>query len=109
MRVGPAFSILALAAVAVSTPASGAPDLGSGRKFARTECGGCHVVVAEKGKQPPPRTVGAAPHFVAIARDPAMTEAKIRQTLRLPHGSMNNIMLTETDTANIIGYIQSLR
>lgn len=86
-----------------------APDPVAGQKFARIECGGCHAVAEKPGKQPPPQAQGAAPHFATLARDPAMTEAKIRETLKLPHGSMANLVVSEKDTANIISYIETLQ
>ncbi len=92
-----------------SSHAASAPDPVAGRKFAQFECGTCHVVDVQKDKAPPPRVAGAAPHFKIIATDPAMTTDKIRSTLRLPHGSMTNVLLAEKDVNNIISYIVSLR
>lgn len=89
--------------------AASVPDPAQGLKFAKIECGNCHVVEQEAGKMPPKRVEGAAPHFKTIAYDPEMTADKIRETLRLPHGAMANLVLAEKDIENIISYIVSLR
>lgn len=101
--------IIILAASAFVSTAMAAPDAAAGRKFAQVECGGCHVVVDKSKKAPPPREQGAAPHFRTIANDPNMTDDKIRETLRLPHGNMANLLISERDTLNVIAYISSLR
>jgi len=88
---------------------TGVPDPVEGLKYAKTECGNCHVVNDQSGKAPPKKIEGAAPHFKTIAYDPEMTVEKIRETLKLPHGAMANLVLAEKDIENIIGYIVSLR
>lgn len=102
-------SVAIVAAGLFASAAMAAPDAAAGRKFAQTECGGCHVVTEKAGKAPPPREQGVAPHFATVARDPAMTDDKIRETLRLPHGNMANLLISERDTLNIISYIGTLR
>jgi hypothetical protein len=107
-----AVSKFVFALVAMGTFSAGAfaaPDAEAGRKFAHVECGGCHVVTDRSKKEPPPREQGVTPQFKTIARDPAMTDDKIRETLRLPHGNMANLLISERDTLNIIAYIASLR
>ncbi len=89
--------------------AASVPDPVSGKKFAQIECGRCHVIDEERGKTPPAKTPGAAPHFKTIAFDPEMSVEKIRDTLKLPHGSMANVLLAEKDIDNIISYIVGLR
>jgi mono/diheme cytochrome c family protein len=93
----------------LSVMAAGVPDPVSGRKFAQVECGQCHVVEDKRDKEPPPRQPGAAPHFQTLATDPEMTVEKMRDTLRLPHGEMANVLVAEKDIENILSYIISLR
>ena len=109
MRKSSLLALLLIAASPMSVQAASAPDPVTGRKFAQVECGMCHFVEEQKGKMPPPRVAGAAPHFKIIALDPALTAEKIRQTLRLPHGSMDNVLLAEKDVDNIVSYIEGLR
>lgn len=105
--------IAALSAICASfyiaTVFAAVPDPVAGRKFAQIECGGCHVIAEKDGKAPPPRIDRAAPRFAALALDPAMTPEKIRATLKMPHGSMANLVISEKDTDNIISYIATLR
>ena len=89
--------------------AAGIPDPAEGRKFAQIECGRCHIIDLRKGKAPLAHVEGAAPAFQTMAYDPTMTADKIRETLRLPHGAMANVLLAEKDVDNIIGYIVTLR
>jgi mono/diheme cytochrome c family protein len=100
---------LICAAVLLPMANAAAPDPVSGRKYAQIQCGGCHVIAEKKGKAPPSPVEGAAPRFAVMARDPIMTPEKIRETLKLPHGSMANLVVSEKDTENIISYIASLR
>jgi mono/diheme cytochrome c family protein len=98
-----------IAAVTVTARSAPVPDPVAGKKYAQIECAGCHVITEKRGKRPPQREQGAAPHFATIAHDPAMTPEKIRETLKLPHGSMANLVVSEKDTENILSYIGSLR
>jgi len=89
--------------------AAGIPDPVAGKKFAEVECGRCHVVDPLPGKAPPERIPGAAAPFKTMAFDPEMTVDKIRDSLRLPHGAMANVLVAEKDIDNIISYIVALR
>jgi mono/diheme cytochrome c family protein len=102
-------AVLCAFAAPLPVMAAGVPDPVSGQKFAQIECGQCHIVEDRRDKAPPPRQPGAAPHFQTIAFDPEMTVDKIKDTLRLPHGEMANVLLAEKDIDNIISYIVSLR
>jgi mono/diheme cytochrome c family protein len=106
-------ALLALSAAAFGTAnAAGIPDPALGYKLSQVECGNCHVVDPQPGKtlaELPAKSPGAALPFKAIAFDPEMTVDKIRDTLRLPHGEMANVLVAEKDIDNIISYILSLR
>lgn len=108
-RVGVAMIVGVIAAVTVTARGAPIPDPVAGKKYAQIECAGCHVINEKRGKRPPQREQGAAPYFSTIAHDPAMTAEKIRETLKLPHGSMANLVVSEKDAENILSYIGSLR
>lgn len=108
-RAGLALGVGVIAAVTVTARGAPVPDPVAGKKYAQIECAGCHVITDKRGKRPPQREQGAAPHFSTIAHDPSMTAAKLRETLKLPHGSMANLVVSEKDTENILSYIGSLR
>ena len=80
--------LAALSLSAFSAKAAGIPDPAEGRKFAQIECGRCHIIEPQKGKAPPKHVEGAAPAFHTIAYDLEMTADKIREALRLPHGTL---------------------
>jgi mono/diheme cytochrome c family protein len=104
--IGPAlFCVLAGSPALAAEPPG---DPAAGREVAKTECESCHVIV-DDGKQPADGTEGGAPDFAAIARDPEMTANHIRQLLKLPHGQMNNVLLTSEDIDNVVSYIFTQR
>ncbi len=100
---------LLLAAVLVSTQATGETDPGALRKFVQIKCGGCHVTEIGNGRPLIQHVEGATPNFHTLAHDPTMTVNKIRKTLRLPRGGKVNLLLTEREIDEIAGYIVSLR
>ena len=106
MFIAPALLSLSAQAAGFSNP----PISNSmeGKKIAQTECVNCHVIENVRDKSPKPRAPGAAPYFRAIAFDPNMTPDKIRETLKLPHGEMANILLTDKDIDSVISYIESM-
>ena len=77
-------------------------DAAEGKRVAAMSCANCHDV-AGTTKSPP----GAAPPFVTVARS-GTDAAKLRMFLRLPHGKMTNVLLTERNTDDVVSYIQSL-
>ena len=96
-----------LAAMAASS-ASGQPlvgDVVQGHTLARKICADCHSV--EKGQAA--NNFSPAPAFKAIADTPSTTVVSLRVFLRTPHRNMPNVMLSEFDTDDIIGYILSLK
>jgi mono/diheme cytochrome c family protein len=103
-----AAALLALGLVVASTPA-GAQELrgsvGKGRIVARTQCGDCHAV----GREGPWMWRGV-PSFPAIAELPSTTALSLRVTLRTTHvrKRMPNLLLSRTDTDDVIAYILSL-
>lgn len=98
------------AAILLVTPAAAvAQDLPgdpvSGRTFAIRHCAGCHAAAAEQHR---PAT-DAAPAFLTLARDPAITEISLRAFLQTPHSRMPSVMLTRREMDDVVSYILSLR
>ena len=75
-----------------------------GHKLAQQWCSGCHLV--EAGQE----TGGdAAPPFMAVAQDPALTPERLTQWLSDPHPPMPNLSLANEEIAALVAYIGSLR
>jgi mono/diheme cytochrome c family protein len=91
-----------------ASPASGQPligDIAQGQELARRICSGCHQIE----RAPPAGDVLAGPAFKAIADNPSTTALSLRVFLRTPHRNMPNLILTESETQDVIGYILSLK
>jgi len=95
---------LFVVAVAGSAPAT-TGDPAAGRRTATESCTSCHVVGEDTNEQ----AVEGVPTFRALARDPAMTESRLRGFLHRPHPPMPNISLTRREIDNLVSYIESLR
>jgi mono/diheme cytochrome c family protein len=95
---------VSLAATTVWT-ATATTDAAEGRKLALQWCAQCHLVADSQSRAP----VDGVPSFVALANDPAMTDAGIRAFLASPHPPMPNIALSRQQTDEIVAYILSLR
>ena len=75
-----------------------------GHMLARQWCSGCHLV------EPGQATGGdAAPPFMAVAEDPALTPERLTQWLSDPHPPMPNLSLANEEIAALVAYIGSLR
>lgn len=98
--------ILALSlSIGLGAAPSSAQELeGQGHKLAQQWCSGCHLV--EAGQE----TGGdAAPPFMAVAQDPALTPERLTQWLSDPHPPMPNLSLANEEIAALVAYIGSLR
>jgi mono/diheme cytochrome c family protein len=80
-------------------------QVSAGHDLAVQWCSSCHVVAADQAR---PGTDGV-PSFVAIADDPATTEAGLRAFLGTPHSSMPDISLSRQETSDLIAYLMSLK
>ena len=78
----------------------------AGRAFALQVCALCHVVAP--GQLTPPRFT-TAPSFRSIAELPSTTALSLQVFLVSPHPTMPNLVLKETEAANVIAYILSLK
>jgi mono/diheme cytochrome c family protein len=96
---------LAALGLAAATEAAEFGDPAAGRVVALKSCAGCHVV-AERQARP---GMDGAPPFVALARDPAVTEISLRAFLQTPHARMPDLILTTREIDDVISYIASLR
>ena len=76
----------------------------AGHRLATAWCRECHAV--EPGALNPGKK---APDFVAIANMPSSTELSLKVFLASSHPTMPNIILTATDTEDLVAYILSLR
>ena len=75
-------------------------DPAAGKQLAEATCFGCHAAQNTSDK---------APAFSAIAAMPSTTAKSLEVFLRTSHPTMPNLMLSDTDTADLIAYILSLR
>lgn len=81
----------------------GDPQIGHATAVAM--CANCHLV---GGGQARP-AMDSVPSFDALARDPAMTESRLRGFLNRPHPPMPDPQLMRQEIDNIVSYILELR
>lgn len=101
----PAVALAALLSsfAVLAEPVPGDPV--EGEKFAREICVTCHEV--DKGQHG--ISLEGAPAFQDVADDPAVTFIALRVFLRSPHEVMPDLMLSNTETDDVIAYILSLK
>ena len=100
--------ILSLFIVALAVPvealAQSSNNHSLGRQVAMELCSSCHRVVEE---QPLPRQNIAS--FFAIANLPSTTALSLKVFLQSNHKRMPNLIISESDSSNLIDYILSLK
>ncbi len=102
--------VLACAWVTISALLCGTPTAWAkptAAAQAKMICGECHDTSSAKNLAQ--GSAGAPPPFGLIAQDPKMTPEKLRIFLQLPHGAMDNILLSGKELDTLIDYIQSLK
>ena len=103
----------ALAALMVAFTAApysaAAADPAAAVVIVQSICGSCHDVSGAKPKQERPRTPGVPPAFYTIAQDPSHTVEWFGRFMRMPHGQMDNVVLTQSDIDNVSAYILAMR
>jgi mono/diheme cytochrome c family protein len=104
--IGAPIAPAAIAPAAIAQAAATDGDIKAGRQLAVTTCAACHRVTAERDA---PRPVAGAPDFAAIANTPAITPTSVFVFLHTPHPNMPNLILTDTESGDVIAYIFSLR
>ena len=101
----PAGVLAALVATTAVLAQSMSGDPVEGEKLAREICAACHEV--DKGRYF--ISLEGGPAFQDIADNAAMTSLALRVFLRSPHDVMPDVMLSETETDDVIAYILSLK
>ena len=99
-----------LVAVSIAVPASafaqssgGSPSLG--RQVATSICASCHQVVGSDKRDRPQ----GPPSFLDIAKLPSTTALSLKVFLRSNHMEMPNLIISDSDTDDVIAYILSLK
>lgn len=93
-------ALLVLPVSALAQPLAGDPI--KGRQTATAICAPCHQT---DGRRPE----GLAPTFFDIANMPSTTSLSLRVFLRTSHQEMPNLILSSTDTDDLIAYILDLK
>lgn len=103
LYVLPLFAVTCLA-----TPAALAQtgDAVAGKKATAFACRNCHDVSGNEKAQNPP---GGAPSFFEVAQNPKTTGPSLHKFLTLPHGKMDNVVLSGREVDDLVAYILSLR
>ena len=73
-----------------------------GHMLARQWCSGCHLVEAGQASGG-----DAAPPFMAVSQDPALTPERLAQWLSDPHPLMPNLSLANEEITALVAYIGS--
>lgn len=89
--------------------ADAAGDPAVGGALAGMICASCHDIAPTSAGSPGARPPGKPPAFVDVAQDPAHTAAWFQRFLRIPHGRMDNVVLTQGDIDNVSAYILAMR
>jgi len=97
-----------LAGTCLFTPAAlaQAGDAAAGKKATAFACRNCHDVSGNEKAQNPP---GGAPSFFEVAQNPKTTGPSLHKFLTLPHGKMDNVVLSGREVDDLVAYILSLR
>lgn len=85
---------------ALGQPLAGNPLIG--HQTAKAICASCHQTDET-------RHGGAAPSFVDVANMPSTTALSLKVFLRTSHKEMPNLIISNSDTDDLIAYILSLR
>lgn len=105
---GARFALPAAAALFAAPPLAAQELQGdpvAGYTFADRVCIYCHDI--DRGGSGPSEK--GAPAFQDVADDPAINPISLRVFLRSPHENMPDLVLTETQTDDIIAYIMGLK
>jgi mono/diheme cytochrome c family protein len=92
-------------AASPAPPPQADPAAYRGAAVAGQVCAQCHDV----GSGPPAVYISGATAFSEVARRPETTPESLGAWLRASHPSMPNYIFGETQTADIVAYIMSLR
>ena len=106
MRYVAFLSLFIAAGIAIQDEALAQPANSNslGRQVAIELCSSCHRVT--EGQPRPSRDVAS---FVAVANLPSTTALSLRVFLRSSHKGMPDLIVSGSDTDNLIDYILSLK
>jgi cytochrome c len=77
---------------------------GAGHRLADAWCKQCHAIEASTAGM-----ANAAPDFVKIANQPAMTALSLKVFLQTSHPSMPNLVIAPDQADDLVNYILSLK
>jgi mono/diheme cytochrome c family protein len=92
-------ALLAVPVSALAQPLEGNPL--TGRQTAAALCAPCHLVGGTRNDGPP--------SFVDVANMPSTTALSLRVFLRSNHREMPNLMISDSETSDLIAYILNLK
>ncbi|MCP8938466.1 cytochrome c [Alsobacter sp. SYSU M60028] len=95
--------VIALTVLVAAAAPAAAADISAGRELARKWCSECHVLGAVPSGAP-----GQGPAFADVARMPSTTGLSLSVFLRSSHANMPNLILTPTESDDLVAYILSL-
>jgi len=96
---------VAVAALALSTPALALDDPAAGKATAMKWCASCHLV--EEGQATAP--AAGVPSFAAIAAKPDQNADRIAGAIVAPHPPMPDLQLSRQQINDLAAYILTLR
>jgi len=94
---------LAVTLLALITAAAAAQDLDNGRRLAQRWCAECHAIGAK------PTRFRRAISFAAIAAKGNVTTENLTAFLLLPHATMSNLSLSQTDAEDLAAFIIAMK
>jgi len=81
-----------------------AADANNGERLALRWCSPCHAIASN-----PQGTVGEAPPFSVVARQPSFDAGRLALFLLNPHPVMPNMALSRTEAGDLAAFIETLR
>jgi mono/diheme cytochrome c family protein len=105
MRLLAAMAIVAGVLAPAAALGQSMADPAAGGKLALEVCAQCHFVAENQPMIPR----ADAPPFDEIAAEPSVTELSLRVFLQTPHRNMPDLLLSQKETDDVIGFILSLR
>jgi len=105
-----AASLLTAPLPVFAQPSAGDPK--SGRQIAAVQCSSCHQVLPRlfpERDDLPGADKDGPPSFQSIADQPSTTGLSLNVFLHSNHGNMPNLIISSTDSDDLIAYILSLK
>lgn len=99
----PATLCSAFAIALFGSTATSAQDLENGQRLSERWCASCHAIGAPTARK------SYVISFAAIAAKPGMTPEVIASFLMLPHATMPNLPLKQSDAQDLAAYIMTMK